>query len=172
MIEGIIVKDLIKRVDDRGFFTELVRLDWSNLFEEETIVQVNHSYSYPNVIRAWHRHLRGQVDYFTCVDGAVKICAFDDREGSSTFMEVDEIVISNERLRVVRIPGFLWHGFKAVGDRPAKLLYCVNRLYNYEEPDEERRAWNDPTIIPSMINGNKDDPRVGKPWDWNSPPHR
>ena len=41
----------------------------------------------------------------------------------------------------------------------------MNRLYDYESPDEERRPWNDSSIVPKEINGREDDPRVGKPWD-------
>ena len=43
---------------------------------------------------------------------------------------------------------------------------------DYCNPDEERRPWNDQTIIPKSINSTKNDPRVAKPWDWNYPPHK
>lgn len=172
MIEGIIVKDLIKHVDERGFFSEILREDWNELLGEDSIVQFNLSYSYPGIVRAWHRHLRGQVDYFICIEGSIKVCAYDDREDSGTYGELDEIVISSERLRVVRIPGILWHGYKAIGTEPIRLLYGVNRLYDYEDPDEDRRSWNDPTIIPKSINGRTDDLRVGKIWNWNYRPYK
>jgi len=172
MIEGIVVKYLLKHVDERGFFTELLRDDWTSLFQDDIIVQFNLSYSYPSIVRAWHRHLRGQVDYFICIDGSLKVCAYDDREDSKTYGELDEIILSSERLRVVRIPGILWHGYKAIGTQPTKLLYGVNRLYDYTDPNEERKPWNDPTIIPKSINGRTDDSRVGKRWDWNYPPHK
>lgn len=172
MINDIKIRDLTKNVDERGFLSELIREDWRDLLGEDEIVQFNLSYSYPNIVRAWHRHLRGQVDYFICIEGSVKVCAYDDREGSETHGELDEIVLSSERLRVARIPGILWHGYKAIGTQPIKLLYGVNRLYDYNNPDEERRPWNDPTIIPESINGRKDDPRVDKPWDWNYLPHK
>ena len=172
MIEGIVVKDLVKHVDERGFFTELMRGDWKELLGEDGIVQFNLSYSYSDIVRAWHRHLRGQDDYFICIEGSIKICAYDDREDSETYGELDEIVLSSEGLRVARIPGILWHGYKAVGTEPIRLLYGVNRLYDYEDPDEERRPWNDPTIIPKSINGRTDDPRVGKPWDWYHSPNK
>lgn len=172
MIKGIEIKDLIKHIDERGFFTEILREDWNELLGEDSIVQFNLSYSYPGIVRAWHRHLRGQVDYFICIDGSIKVCAYDDREDSETYGELDEIVLSSERLRVVRIPGILWHGYKAIGPKSIKFLYGVNRLYDYKNPDEERRSWNDSTIIPKSINGRTDDPRVGKPWDWNYPPHK
>ena len=105
MIEGIEIKDLIKHVDERGFFTELMREDWKDLLQGDNIVQFNLSHSYPNIVRAWHRHLRGQIDYFICLDGAIKICAYDDRENSRTNSELFEIILSSERQRVVRIPG-------------------------------------------------------------------
>jgi len=40
----------------------------------------------------------------------------------------------------------------------------MNKLYDYDNPDEIRRPWNDP-IVPESINGRTDDPKVGKPWD-------
>lgn len=172
MIKGIEVKEITKHIDERGLFAELLRQDWKELLKKDEILQLNLSVSYPGIIRAWHRHLHGQVDYFTCIEGTIKVCAYDDRDDSSTFGELDEFIISSEGLRVVRIPGILWHGFKVIGTKPIKLLYAVNRLYDYQNPDEERRPWDDTTIIPKSINGRTEDPRVGKPWDWNYPPHK
>jgi dTDP-4-dehydrorhamnose 3,5-epimerase len=172
MIKGVEIKELIKHVDERGFFTELMRQDWKDLLGEDKIIQFNLSNSHSGIVRAWHRHLQGQVDYFICIEGSLKVCAYDCREDSETYGELDEIILSSERLRVARIPGILWHGYKALGTKPIKLLYGVNKLYDYKKPDEERRPWNDATIIPKSINGRKDDLRIGKPWDWNYPPHK
>jgi dTDP-4-dehydrorhamnose 3,5-epimerase len=52
------------------------------------------------------------------------------------------------------------------------LLYFTTNLYDSKSPDEERRPWNDPSIKPISLNGKKDDPRVGKSFDWNQPPHK
>ena len=172
MIEGIVIRDIKKFVDERGFFSELLREDWKELLFEDKIVQFNLSFSYPDIVRAWHRHLKGQIDYFICISGAIKVCAYDDITDSKTFGELDEIILSEEDLKVARIPGILWHGYKAVGTKPIKMLYGVNKLYNYKEPDEERRLWNDKTIIPKSINGKKNDPRVGNVWDWYYSPNK
>ena len=171
MIPGIIVKELVKNVDERGFLTELLRDDWKDVLGEDSIAQLNLSYSYPGIVRAWHRHLRGQVDYFMCVEGSIKVCAYDDREASSTQGELDEIILSEERLRIARIPGILWHGYKSLGYKPIKLVYAVNKTYDSKNPDEERRPWND-SIVPRTVNGSKNDSRVGRVWDWFAPPHR
>jgi len=166
MLEGIQIKLLKRRFDERGFFLELIREDWKEIFKDD-IVQANFSTSYPGIIRAWHRHLQGQIDYFITLKGAMKICAYDEET-----RELNEIVSTGNDLQIIRIPGKYWHGFKVISNEPAWLLYFVNKLYNYGKPDEQRRPWNDPTIIPKSINGKTDDPRVHKPWDWNYPPHK
>lgn len=163
-LPGVKTYDLKLIPDERGFFAEALRKDWTDLVEEDQIVQVNASFSYPGMIRAWHRHLRGQVDYFLVLQGAMKICAYDDREDSpATKGKLVEIVASSHKLQVVRIPGIYWHGSKTIGNEPSLLIYFVNRLYDYQNPDEERRPWNDPKII---------DPKTDEPFDWNRPPHK
>ena len=163
MLPGVRVYDVRKNVDERGFFAEIMRQDWKDLLSDDSIVQANLSFSYPGIIRAWHRHSRGQVDYFIVLKGSMKICAYDDLQGSPTRGQIDEVVASEEKLQVVRIPGTYWHGTKTVGDKPSLTVYCVNRFYDAKNPDEERRAWNDPTII---------EVKTSKPYDWNKPPHK
>ena len=167
MLKGIAVRLLEKHFDERGSFTELMRKDWKEILREDEPVQANLSVSYPGIIRAWHRHEKGQVDYFICINGTIKICVYDDET-----KELDEIVSTGDSLKIVRVLGHYWHGFKVIGNKPAWLLYFVNKLYDYVSPDEERRSWNDQTIVPLAINGEKADSRVGKPWNWDHPPHR
>lgn len=162
-LPGIKVYDLDKHPDKRGFFVEILRRDWSEFLGNYDIVQANLSFSHPGVIRAWHRHIRGQVDHFLVIKGMVRIAAYDDQEGSSTRGQLFDISVSEEKPRLVRIPGHYWHGFKIMGDKPALLVYFVNMLYDHDDPDEERRPWNDLKII---------DPETGKPYDWNKPSHK
>ena len=165
-LEGVRTYELNILHDERGFFAEALRQDWKE-FIDEWITQVNLSYSYPDMVRAWHKHLRGQVDYFLVLKGAMKICAYDEET-----RRLAEVIAGGEKLALVRIPGNYLHGTKTISSVPSLTVYFVNRLYDYKNPDEERRPWNDPDIIPSEINGNKNDPRVGKPWDWFYPPHK
>jgi len=164
-LEGVQTYDVMISPDERGFFSEALRKDWNELIGEEWIAQVNLSYSYPGVVRAWHRHLRGQVDYFLVVEGAMKICAYHEGD-SQTKGALAEIIASEHRSEIVRIPGHYWHGTKTIGYKPSLTVYFVTKLYDYKNPDEERRPWNDAKIVPMAINGKVDDPRVGKPWDW------
>ncbi len=162
-LPGVRVYDLKVLPDERGFFTEAFRRDWGELVEKDEIVQANISVSYPGIIRAWHRHLRGQVDYFLVLQGAMKICAYDDREDSATKGKLVEIIASAAKPQLVRIPGIYWHGSKNISNESSLLVYFVTRLYDYQNPDEERRFWNDSMII---------DPSTGESYDWNKPPHR
>jgi len=167
MLTGITIKPLKRLPDERGTFTEVFRTDWKDLLGEDQINQSNLSTTYPGIIRAWHRHLKGQTDYFIAISGAIKICAYDEKT-----KELDEIISTEQNLQIARIPGHYWHGFKTLGNKNAMLLYFTTKLYDTTKPDEERRSWNDQTLVPKTINGKKDDPRNGKPWDWNQPPNK
>jgi dTDP-4-dehydrorhamnose 3,5-epimerase len=159
LLQGVKILEISKNMDERGFFCEVFRKDWINeILGEDEIVQANLSVSYPGMIRAWHRHSQGQVDYFLVLQGAIKICVYD-----SETQELNEIISSSEKLQLVRVPGHYWHGFKNIGDKTAYTIYFVNRLYNYKSPDEERRPWNDSAVI---------DKTKGVSFDWNKPPHR
>ena len=166
-LKGVKVYELNILPDERGFFAEALRKDWKELLEDEWIIQANISYSYPDMVRAWHKHTRGQTDYFLVLKGALKICAYEEETG-----KMAEVIASGEKPTIIRIPGKYLHGTKTISNEPSLTVYFVTKLYDYQNPDETRRPWNDQKIVPTEINGKKDDPRVGKPWDWFHPPHK
>jgi len=153
MIEGVEVRDLQVNSDERGHLVEVFRADWDEY--EPTPSMSYYSMTYPGVIRAWHRHLEDQIDYFVCPQGRIKIGIYDEREKSPTNGELNTFVIGEHNQQVVRIPGECWHGFKAIGDRPSILINYPTKLYDYENPDEERIPYNTDRI----------------PLDWEEPPH-
>ncbi len=166
-LQGVKTYEIKILPDERGFFAEALRADWKKFLKDEPITQTNLSYSYPNVVRAWHKHLKGQIDHFLVLKGAMKICAYDEETA-----KMAEIIASDKKPTVVRIPGKYLHGTKTISNEPSLLIYFVNRLYDYNDPDEIRRPWNDQTIVPTEINGKTNDPRVGKPWDWFKLPYK
>ena len=153
MIDGVEVRDLRVNADERGHLVEVFREDWE-LYDPEPAMAY-YSMTYPGVIRAWHRHIRGQVDHFTCPSGRIKIGIYDDREGSPTAGEVETYVVGEHEQRLVRIPGACWHGFKAIGDTPAILMNFPTNCYDYDDPDEERLPHDTDEI----------------PFDWEANPH-
>ena len=152
MIEGVETRDLRVNTDERGHLVEMFREDWEEYAPEPAMSY--YSMSYPGVIRAWHRHTRGQVDHFTCPQGRIKVGIYDDRDNSPTTGEVDTFVIGEHNQQIVRIPGECWHGFKVIGNEQAILINFPTNLYDYEDPDEERIPYDTDKI----------------PFDWNEGP--
>lgn len=136
MIEGVEVRTLDVNADERGHLVETYRDDWEEYDPRPAMSY--YSMTYPGVVRAWHRHERGQIDHFVCPQGRIKVGIYDDRQDSATRGELDTYVIGEHDQRAVTIPGACWHGFKAIGDEPALLLNFPTALYDYEDPDEER----------------------------------
>jgi len=155
---GIKVLTPSQNIDERGFVSEVLRSDWKEFFDGGFPQQINVSKSYPGVIRAWHKHSRKQVDYFMVQEGKMKICVYDGHMDSKSFGKLVELIVSEEKLQIIKVPGHFWHGTKTISKEPSVTIYFINNLYNYKNPDEERLPWNDSSII---------DPRTKKPYDWN-----
>ena len=142
MIDGVKVKDLKVVPDERGLLMEMFRSDDPDF---QKFGQVYVTMVYPGVVKAWHYH-KIQTDHFVCVGGMAKVVLHDTREGSATKGETNEFVIGWQRQRMVIIPPGVYHGFTPVGAEPAFIVNVPTELYNYEEPDEHRRPFDDPRI--------------------------
>lgn len=153
MIDGVETRSLQVNADERGHLVEMFREDW-DIYDPDPAMAY-YSMTYPGVVRAWHRHARGQTDHFICPKGRIKIGIYDDREDSATRDELTTLVIGEHDQRAVRIPGACWHGFKAIGDEPAFLVNFPTNLYDNEDPDEERLPHDTDRI----------------PLDWEAEPH-
>ena len=147
MIEGVMLKDLVTHIDERGFFRELIR--GTDEFFAEGFGQWSHSLMYPGTIKAWHIH-KVQVDWWYVASGVIKVALHDARSHSRTYRETMELFMGdNQPARVLRIPPGVAHGCKCISG-PANLLYVTSKVYN---PADEGR-------IPH------DDPNIG--YDWTS----
>ena len=144
MIEGVKIKELVVRPDDRGMLTEVVKVT-DDFVEPHPFAQISHTVTYPGVIKAfhWHRH---QTDYWYCATGNIRVGLVDLREGSSTEGEQMSICLGEWGRKAVKIPPGVAHGYQVLGNTPAHLIYYVTEPYNPTDPDEERFAWNDPAI--------------------------
>ena len=153
MIRGVIKRKLQMNADERGHLVEVFREDWE--LYDPAPAMTYYSMSYPGVVRAWHKHRRGQVDHFVCPKGRIKVGIYDDREDSPTQGDLDTFVIGEHNQQAIRIPGDCWHGFKTIGNEPAFLLNFPTKLYDYDDPDEQRLPPDTDTI----------------PLDWDETPH-
>jgi dTDP-4-dehydrorhamnose 3,5-epimerase len=141
-IDGVTVQKLRLIPDDRGWLMELFRKDW-DVFEK--FGQAYVTTCYPGAVKAWHYH-RLQTDHFTCPHGVTKLALYDSREDSPTKGMVNEFFMGTLNPILVKIPPLVYHGFTAVGSEMAMIANFPTELYNYEEPDEYRLPYDDPSI--------------------------
>jgi len=134
MIDGVTVKKLKIIPDDRGRLMEILRRDDAAFSQ---FGQVYMTTARPGVVKAWHYH-KLQDDNFTCVHGKMRLALYDSREGSPTYKEVNDFVISLDDPMLVHIPKLVYHGFKCVSDCEALVINTVTVPYNYKAPDELR----------------------------------
>lgn len=134
MIKDVEVKKLKIIPDKRGRLMEILRSDES-IFQK--FGQVYMTTAYPGVVKAWHYHKK-QDDYFTCISGKMRLALYDARKNSPTYKEVNDFTISLDNPMLVRIPKFVCHGFKCVGDKEAVVINTPTRPYNPNTPDEYR----------------------------------
>ncbi len=135
MIEGLLRFPLQRSEDERGWFSELMRL--STLPKQ--VRQSNLVFSRRGVVRGLHFHERGQDDLFACVQGMVRVVVLD-RGSGETFTED----IGDENPVAIYIPGVHAHGYEALTD--CLFLYHVTEEYNAADPDELGLSWADPRV--------------------------
>lgn len=121
MIDGVIVRPLCRIVDERGSVMHMLRRDDPDF---ESFGEIYFSTVYPGAIKGWHLHERMTLNY-TVVAGAIKLVLYDDREGSPTRRELQEIFLGTDNYALVRIPPFVWNGFKGAGLERAVVANCA-----------------------------------------------
>lgn len=134
LIDGVKVKPQRLNADERGFLMEIMRPDWE-VFEK--FGQVYVTSAYPGVVKGWHYHKK-QWDHFTCVKGMMKVVLYDSRENSPTKGAINEFIIGERNPQMIKIPPYVYHGFKCVGTEEALIVNVPTETYNYDEPDEFR----------------------------------
>ena len=142
MIDGIRIKQLKANADERGYLMELLRSD------DDLFIKFGQSYvalNYPGVVRAWHYHLK-QTDNFVAVQGMIKVVLYDNREGSPTEGQVQEVFQGEHNPVLLQIPPGVIHGYKTIGVEPSLLINFPTEVYDPARPDEFRLVWNDPSI--------------------------
>lgn len=142
MIKGVVVKKLVRHLDNRGFFMEILRDDDCIL---KRFGQVSMSKSYPGVIKAFHYH-ENQDDIWFFPVGNAEVVLYDRREGSMTKGETNIFYLGEDNPEIVLIPAGVAHGYRVLGNKPAYIVYFTTNSYNPEEPDEKRIPWNDSVI--------------------------
>ena len=145
MIDGVTITPLRQIHDERGKVMHMLRSTDPHFRE---FGEIYFSCVYSGVVKAWHVHDRMVLNYAVPV-GKIKFVLYDDREGSPTRGEVQEIFMGPDHYCLVTVPPLVWNGFKGVGGEMAVVANCASIPH---DPAEIRR------LAP-------DDP--SSPYDWS-----
>ena len=129
MIDGIKVKSLRKIPDERGYIMHMLRSDDPDF---QGFGEIYFSTIYPDVIKAWHLHKEMTLNY-AVVSGMIKLVLHDDRSGSPTKGETQELFLGDENYQLVTIPPLIWNGFKGIGTKMAIVANCATLAHDSAE---------------------------------------
>ncbi len=148
MIKDVVIKELKKYEDERGWLCEIFRedavsteaLNDNGERRREIDYKVPMSYiseTKPGVIRGPHEH-QEQSDLFVFIGpGKFKLYLWDNRKDSETYQEKMELEGGEDNLISVIVPPGVVHGYKCISDQPAWCINLPNKLYKGENKKEE-----------------------------------
>ncbi|MBI5563102.1 MAG: dTDP-4-dehydrorhamnose 3,5-epimerase family protein [Deltaproteobacteria bacterium] len=140
MIDGVRITPLKQILDERGKVMHMMRDD-SPVFK--AFGEIYFSCVYPGAIKGWHIHRRMTLNY-AVPHGNIKFVLYDDRAGSPTKGEVQELFLGPDNYQLVTVPPLVWNGFKGVGTEMNIVANCADM---HHEPDEiDRLDPFDPSI--------------------------
>ena len=139
-IDDVVVRDLRRFDDQRGWLTELFRRD--ELAGEFVPAMAYLSSTRPGVTRGPHEHI-DQADLFCFLGPSnFKLRMWDNRPDSPTFRQVMTIVAGEDDPKAVLVPKGVVHAYQNVGSDDGIVINCPNQLYmgdgRREEVDEIR----------------------------------
>jgi dTDP-4-dehydrorhamnose 3,5-epimerase len=150
-IDDVVVYDLRKYVDDRGWLAELFRHD--ELASEFYPVMAYISLTQPGITRGPHEHV-DQADLFCFIGPSnFKLRLWDNRETSETYNNLMTLYVGEDNPKAVIVPKGVVHAYRNVGIVPGIVINCPNRLFMGEgkrEPIDEIRHEDDPDTIYRM----------------------
>lgn len=147
-IHDVVVKDLVKYLDERGWLAELFRSD--EISGEHMPVMGYLSFTIPGIARGPHEHV-AQTDYFAFIGPSnFKVYLWDNRKDSPTYMVRHIVYAGVDAPRTVIIPPGVVHAYRNVGEASGMVINLPNALFagkNKREPVDEVRHENDPQTI-------------------------
>jgi len=147
-INDVVVRELRRFNDGRGWLTELFRHD--ELAAEFFPAMAYISSTRPGVTRGPHEHV-DQADLFCFIGPSnFKLRMWDNRPDSPTFRHVITVVVGADNPAAALVPKGVVHAYQNVGDTDGIVINCPNRLYMGEQRRQsidEIRHEDDPETI-------------------------
>lgn len=134
-IKDVLIIENKKIVDDRGWFSEVFRLnEFERIAGHHEFVQSNESFSTHGIIRGIHyQNPHSQGKLVRVVQGEIFDVAVDLRKNSPSFGQWVGTTLSNKNGKIMWIPEFFGHGFYVSGECARIIYQCTN----YYDPTSE-----------------------------------
>lgn len=164
-LKGLFILKRPTHTDERGFFREIFHLDELEqvLGFEFKPIQMNHSLSKPNVLRALHGENWNKLIY--PITGEMFAAVVDIREDSKTFGQVETFDFSQGSKFALFIPKGFANSVCVLGKEDVNYVYLVDQYYN--GTDTTAIAWDDPDVgvewpisDPILSERDKNNPRL------------
>lgn len=140
MIDGVVITPLKRIGDERGMVLHMLRRDW-DVFED--FGEIYFSIVYPGVVKGWKRH-KQMIQNFAVPMGNANFVLYDDREGSPTMGEMQDLNLGQDNYFLLTLPALIWYGFSGSGKGSTLIANCASLPH---DPDEtEGKDLSDPAI--------------------------
>jgi dTDP-4-dehydrorhamnose 3,5-epimerase len=126
LIDGVQVVPLSRIPDERGTVMHMLRAT------DRHFVGFGESYFstvYRGAVKGWHRHREMTLSY-ACVFGRIKLALYDERDGSPTRGEVQEVFLGPDHYALAIVPPEVWNGFKGMSDPYAVVANCCTHVHD------------------------------------------
>jgi dTDP-4-dehydrorhamnose 3,5-epimerase len=141
MIEGVVVSPRRIIPDERGKVMHHMKATDP---EFSAFGESYFSLVYPGVVKGWHLHHKMIINYAVPI-GMIKLVLYDARDGSKTAGELMELYIGQDNYQLVKVPPYVWNGFKGLGNTPALVANCASIPH---DPTEIERMDPHKSFIP------------------------
>ena len=150
LIDGVETKKLkvIQTYDkdkkNNGWLIDILRATDEIKKDKDKFAQIYVTTAYPGMVKGFHWH-KTKTDLFCVIVGKAKLVLIDDRENSPTKGMINEFIMGEGNYIVVRVPPYVKHAFKNIGDSIVYMLNYMNPAYDANNLDdytsEENYKW-------------------------------
>lgn len=140
MIDGVVITPLKQFLDERGKVMKMLSTQDPAF---SSFGEIYFSGVHPGAIKGWHIHTKMVLNY-AVPHGKIKFVLYDDREGSPTRGEIQEVFMGPDNYCLVTVPPMVWNGFKGLGNDLSLVANCASIPHDPEEIS--RLPFDDPSI--------------------------
>jgi dTDP-4-dehydrorhamnose 3,5-epimerase len=125
-IDGLGIVPLRRIPDERGTIYHMLRKTDPHFLE---FGEIYFSTVYRDVIKGWHKHQEMTLNY-ACIFGRIKLVLYDDRDGSATRGNLQEVFLGTDDYSLAIIPPGVWNGFKGMSEPFAMVANCCTHPHD------------------------------------------